>query len=973
MSLDLAMINTSVKLPEAPVATPTLRSTARRTILVHDDFVKWLLDGAEVQPQFRKKARHQLQSLLAYGYAKGSKSVLGEARGWLRAPLGGSGGFQFYLWYATHTTSIGKAFGLTEREVLVRVVRHHDETSRGLDAEARESYTVLTERDIDVTSTDDSTYSETQRSVVGPEVAPIQIIRGYPGSGKTTSLFLSYLHARPGRALYLTHSGLLADSARQFFDAFSPEDVSVEVMRFDELLDYLRDDPPDTNQILTPSDGADRMMRMLESSNNKWHQLVGDRKDDWYAELHAFAAGRNLPIAFRELSESAGVLLDSKAYVKLRKSEIGTEAEEIAQILEPLSSRPDLVELFRGPVRSRELLMSQFEPPPPRLEDLVTVLVDEVQDLTPIELLLVFNVISRSANASGKLPRIVLAGDESQTVRPSGFEWPVINELIQLVFGDRVERRDEIPLDENMRSSAQIATFVEATRDQYLKFMKRDRPGGINYTRVNETLNGRLMYCHLATDDDTSKLGDLMAELPRSVIVYPGHRLPSDLPVDVADRTRIANEVKGLDFDTVVLLDAGQRQKALDELLSRQDSRPSSGVAARVLADQYRVAASRATENLILVDRGPVSLQSVVEGLSRKAGLESLEVVPVDDISVLLGDELNPEDVIRNLLEEVRRLVSDDPKRARQRFLSAKRQLERARLTQTIADDVVEEARRLGCVTAIANVVHVRDLTSDQRKHLSDEAVQSVPNPKLSDALEALFALRIDATPSLTEHVIQALMTSSSNLDQIKLLLPEVARFQEQQLRYWIDQCGKDLTPGRSRTRERQAVLAVKAVIATLKPRFSGYEETCDNIIGRWAEGVINQEQFEDGLALLRELETRRPAVEGAALRGLKKHREAAMAFADAGEYRQAVLMAREIPDHPLATELASKGDQALIDETMWVVQLLRAAEPLPTGVVPLTEAESSRLASAVRPATSSSGSRATLGDPSGGRKRPRQ
>ena len=27
------------------------------------------------------------------------------------------------------------------------------------------------------------------------------------------------------------------------------------------------------------------MMRMVESNNNKWHQLVGDRMDDWYAEM----------------------------------------------------------------------------------------------------------------------------------------------------------------------------------------------------------------------------------------------------------------------------------------------------------------------------------------------------------------------------------------------------------------------------------------------------------------------------------------------------------------------------------------------------------------------------------------------------------------------------------------------------------------------------------------------------------------
>lgn len=973
MTLDLTMSDSSVKLPESPVSTPTLRTTALRSILLHDDFVNWLFDDPDIQPQFRKKVRHQLQSLLAYGYAKGSKSVLGEARGWLRAPLGGSGGFQFYLWYATCSTSIGKAFGLTDREVLVRIVRHHDETSHGLEAEGRGKYSTMTEKDIDVTSTSDSTYSEMQRSVVGPQAAPIQIIRGYPGSGKTTSLFLSYLHARPGRALYLTHSGLLADSARQFFDAFSPEDVNVVVMRFDELLDYLSGEPPGSNQILTPSDGADRLMQMLESSNNKWHQLVADRKDDWYAELHAFAAGRSLPLAFRGAPVNEGKLLDAKTYSRLRKPEIGDEADEIAHILEPLSSHPGLVELFRGPIRSRELLTDQFKPPRPDLKNLITVLVDEVQDLTPVELLLIFNVVSRSANASGKLPRIVLAGDESQTVRPSGFEWPVVNELVQLVFGDRVERRDDIGLDENMRSSVQIATFVEATRDQYLKFLKRDRPGGINYTRTNDALHGRLMYCHLSGEDDLNKLGDLMADLPRSVIVYPGHRLPVGLPPGVADRTRVANEVKGLDFDTVVLLDAGARQKQLDELLEKQDSRPSSGILARVLADQYRVAASRASENLILVDRGSESLQSVVEGLSRKAGLESLEIVQVDDIPVLLGDELNPEDVIRNLLEEVRRVVSDDPRRARQRYLSVQRQIDRARRLQPIADDILLEAKRLGCVTAIANLVHVRGLSEEQKRHLRNEAIQGVPNPTLSDAIEALFDLKSEANLILTDREVRALVKSASSLDQIKLEMPEIARFQVQQLRFWVDQCSKNLAPGRSRTRERQAAEAIKAVTGTLKIQLPEYGEMADSIIGRWAAGVIDQEQFDDGLALLRELEVRRPALEAVALRGLKKYRDAALAFDEAGEYRQAVLMAREIPDHALASKLATSGDQSLIDETMWVVQLLRAAEPLPTGVVPLTEAEQARLLSATRASTSTSGTRAASGDPSGGRNRPRQ
>jgi hypothetical protein len=74
------------------------------------------------------------------------------------------------------------------------------------------------------------------------------------------------------------------------------------------------------------------------------------------------------------------------------------------------------------------------------------------------------------------------------------------------------------------------------------------------------------------------------------------------------------------------------------------------------------------------------------------------------------------------------------------------------------------------------------------------------------------------------------------------------------------------------------------------------------------------------------------------------QYREASDAYAIGGDHRRAVLMARELGDHQLALDRASAGDQALIDETMWVSRLMQASDPLPDHNVALTEAERARL-----------------------------
>jgi hypothetical protein len=391
------------------------------------------------------------------------------------------------------------------------------------------------------------------------------------------------------------------------------------------------------------------------------------------------------------------------------------------------------------------------------------------------------------------------------------------------------------------------------------------------------------------------------------------------------------------------MMDAGVRQEELDALLAKQDVRPASAVAARVLADQYRVAASRATENLLLVDRGSISHQAAIETLSRKAGLESLEIVTIDDVATLLSADLNPEEVIRDLHQEVKRTIADDPQRARSRYRSARRQLERAGRSEEVATELIEQDRKLCALTATALILHDLELTADDRAVYINEVRANLDGDELS-AVEAMFELQVNGKPVLVESTTNALSRSAQALKLIALNLPELSRYQMRQLRRWIDAMESDLSPTANRTRESQAARAMMTVTEHLSSEFPEYVDACDRILVRWSGIATGQKRYTDSMELLKQVKVRQPSLEGECHAGLLQYREASDAYSAGGDHRRAVLMARELGDHDLALARASAGDQALIDETMWVSQLMQASEPLPNSNMTLTEAEQARL-----------------------------
>jgi hypothetical protein len=504
---------------------PQFRDEAPRTILVHQDFMDWFY-AKESDQTFVKRARFALHKLQAHGYVTGSKSLAGPGKGWLRAGLGGGSGYSQYMWYATHASTKGQELGLQKNEIAVRLVRPHDDNGLALDTGTREEYGALTPSDIE-SVTEDTGYTAQQISIALDAKGEVQTIRGYPGSGKTTSLLLAGEHAPSGKVLYITYSEKLARDAMEHFSSFRPEGVDIEILTFNTLLAVLENA---SKEDLSRTSNIQEAAKFHESLNkkslfntlarrpkatNSWNEGI----NELYAEMHAHCVGRALPIDFRGIEATDKVALSPETYQKYRTGELGASLlEESTKIAEYAMEESLFRDHFAHLVRARSLVRDVNEAPPTRLRGANCILIDEVQDLTYIEAFTLLNVVARIAVADGRFPRLVLAGDESQTVRPTAFQWGWLKDLITAVLGSGVSIED-ISLDQNMRSPLQIAKFVEATRQQYSKFDKSDRPSGMTYTEVNDARIGRVRYCAVETDEQMDSILELFEQLPNSRLV----------------------------------------------------------------------------------------------------------------------------------------------------------------------------------------------------------------------------------------------------------------------------------------------------------------------------------------------------------------------------------------------------------------------------------------------------------------------
>ncbi len=421
--------------------------------------------------------------------------------------------------------------------------------------------------------------------------SPPLVIIGSAGSGKT-ALTLEKMKDALGDVLYVTRSSFLAQNARDLYYAHGYENSAQEV-DFLSFREYLESIHVPSGKEITPRAFADwaarqRLPRELRDS----HRL--------FEEIQGAITG----------TEETRAYLSRETYLALG----------VRQSIYPPELRDAVYDLFE---RYRRFLDEQgwFDPNmvshawleriEPRYDFAV---VDEVQDLTNIQLLLILRAL--------RDPRgFLLCGDANQVVHPNFFSWAKVKTLFWQEQGDGAPADLIRILNANFRNSPQVTEVANR-----LLHIKHARFGSVdkesNYlVRSCGPAGGRV---GLLKDSDAVKR-DLDRRTAGSVrfailVMHPEQKTE----VRKFFRTPLVfsiHEAKGLEYENVLLYGfVSSEEKRFREIageLGEQDLTNELRYArARDKGDKsleiYKfyinalyVAATRAVKNLYLIEPRP--------------------------------------------------------------------------------------------------------------------------------------------------------------------------------------------------------------------------------------------------------------------------------------------------------------------------------------------------------------------------------
>ena len=397
--------------------------------------------------------------------------------------------------------------------------------------------------------------------------APVVIV-GSAGSGKT-AVTLTKLREAQGRVLYVTLSAYLAQTARGLYDAHGYENEAQEVDFFSyrEFLEALKV-PPGRELSFTAFGGWFERHRAAA-------RTLGD------LDAHAlFEEFRGV------IGAQPGGALSLPAYLALgaRQSLLPPAAREAAHALfgryRQWLAETGLFDL--------NLVAHAWMPLACPVYDFVVV--DEVQDLTPVQLALVLARLKQPG-------QFLLCGDSNQIVHPNFFSWAAVKSMFwHGLAGEMAQRQALQILQANYRNTQRVTELA----NRLLK-IKQARFGSVDRESnflVTSTAGDEGQVTLVAAKDAALKALDATsrASVQHAVIVL---RDEDKAAARMHLRTPLlfsVHEAKGLEYPHVVLynLVSGQRNAYADV---------ADGVAATELDREtldYRRARDKADKSLEL-------------------------------------------------------------------------------------------------------------------------------------------------------------------------------------------------------------------------------------------------------------------------------------------------------------------------------------------------------------------------------------
>lgn len=413
------------------------------------------------------------------------------------------------------------------------------------------------------------------------------IIIGSAGSGKT-ALALEKLKTASGDALYVTQSAFLAQHARNLYFAqgYEAEHQNVDFYSMKEYCETLR---VPGGRVVDYRDFRSWFERFRRSSGlNDAHPV--------FEEIRGVLTGTAMDAPYLTLSE----------YMRLG----------IKQSVFSADARPAVYAIFEKYLRwlkdeqyfdNNLLAFEYLALVTPRYD---VVAVDEVQDLTNVQLAVLLKSLKQPGN-------FMLSGDSNQIVHPNFFSWAKVKTLFHttdLVDASRVTRI----LQTNYRNNAKITELA----NRLLKIKQR-RFGSIdresNYLVQSVSANPGEVVLLAEQDSVVQELNDKTKRSTRyAVLVLREDQKPEAQQRFQTPLVFSVQEAKGLEYDNVILyrfvsgeranfatVTEGVAAEELDEELSYnrgKDKSDKSIETYKFYVNALYVAMTRAVRNLYIVE-----------------------------------------------------------------------------------------------------------------------------------------------------------------------------------------------------------------------------------------------------------------------------------------------------------------------------------------------------------------------------------
>lgn len=905
-------------------------------LFCHQEFLEKLADHG--RDAIGRRAAFLMQRLSVDVRRLHYKATAGINRGWRRSRLCGNHGSHFYAWWAPKNAAplqeAGEFSEVPDGAIFLRDIRHHDDHSHLMPHSFQTHYMPVTVRDLRREEYSPLPWTQPQeRFASGRHV--VRLLKGHPGSGKTSALWHAADSAAAEHVLYVTYSGNLAALAREYFDRFCSSHKHFSVVTFSNLVRQIIG----TDRPVAPSDEArQRFIRDLAP----FARTLGAwaySPTALYDELHAHLAGDALPVAVGRFAACNHARVPDKAYRERRTKSLGqapvTAVLETAARLERLHATtlaeryfPELALAWQAVERLRSNHSGAAATADFGLLNYDCIAVDECQDLTPLETWLIVELTTLARRRKRAPVPLLLAGDEAQTVRPTDFEWGWLSDLLHAQLGSPADYR----LSANLRSPRRIATLVNRVWDLYAYVEKQERPSGSGYAEIEDDATDQILYCTATVGPELNDLLTALSTREGLAIITLEDEVPDYVPEAARKAVLTVSEAKGLDFHSVCVLDAGLRMEGV----LRQDwrQRGDSDIAdlrKRLAIDQLRVAVSRPAERLIWLDLDPsekIVRQSIafLNGGPVESGVSSC--VPAALLKALEEDELDLEERVQRCQADARQYLQVKPEIAWSRAQQAVTLLGPINSPAAVTD----QAARDGAHLTLAEICFTLGLRKTRlapelgRPDPFAEACRAATNARrfglaaMMDAIGSVERAGPDNRLEMLGELAQVLPRHKSEIEPWLLL--EIGP----KAKSWIEELESALSNG-----PNAAIL-----LRVLPPLYEALDAPdraarTRRLQQRAIQLLIKDKQYAAALAALRAQPERQPKLEALCLQGVGDLRGAAQCHLMDGNLKEALLCYRTIPDLDEALKVVGEmGEHPAAESLKWIAKVQRLVTERP-------------------------------------------